>query len=435
MLRLNRLWWSTILVWHLSALRLNTLFRTIAPIFWHRHRSLAETGILRRSGRETLRRLRLNLLTRRNRIRVLPHARLGDVCVGYKLGSGSHRRVRPNRSAERTFTHDGRHRHHWIRIKASARLLCGQARSHHGRSHRAAWLRLKLRQYFAHSRRWRAAKVTLANIAHQILGNRATSDKRRARNRRDRTGNRGMHVVARTPRVLGDVSHVRTINLTPVVRRVAVPRHKRLVPAERYPRIRRADARVHAPAVATKKCHQRRRINRASDVAAGAPCPTAADAYPAPIMRRRKAPRRIIHPRPAPRLHPAPATVAIRCPARHNRGGIPDASVFVVVIPIAVLIQLPCADHPLINATTITVGVAVITTITRRCPSLEAAVARACGVSVEARAVAVDYQTIAAIDDHGRAVDARFGLATAHGGSRWRVRRRGRHHVETGLQE
>ena len=80
LLRLNDLrWWCSILCWRLTPLWLNTFHGSLATIFWHGYGRIAETGILRHKRRWAL---RLNLLTRRNRIRVLPHARLRNIRIG-----------------------------------------------------------------------------------------------------------------------------------------------------------------------------------------------------------------------------------------------------------------------------------------------------------------------------------------------------------------
>ena len=344
-----------------------------------------------------------------------------------------------------SFANDLRHRHHRIGINPAIRRLRRPGGTDHRGPHRTAYLRLKLRQHLPHPSGRRAPQVAFGNVAHQILGNRASADECRTGNRCDRTGNRRMHVIAWTPRLFGDVSHVRTIDLTPVVGCVVVPRHEGLIPSKRHPRIRWANARVHAPAVASEKCDQRGRINRASNVAAGAPRPTIANAHPATVVRRRKAPRCIIHPRPAPRLHPAPAAIAVRCPARRNARWIPNAAILVVDVPTAVLIELAGTHHPWVNAAVVAdvvpVSVAlrsVVAPITRGCPRLKATVAGACRITVkavEASPVTVKHKALAAIDRHRRAVGKHLCLTCAHGERGRGVARSGGDHIKTGLKQ
>ena len=74
------------------------------------------------------------------------------------------------------------------------------------------------------------------------------------------------------------------------------------------------------------------------------PAPALVDLHPAAIMERRKPPRRIVHPGPAPGLHIRPVTVAVRHPVMRDRR-IPDMTVSGRARPIAAGLQILGAGH------------------------------------------------------------------------------------------
>src|SRR6185437_1383910 len=87
-----------------------------------------------------------------------------------------------------------------------------------------------------------------------------------------------------------------------------------------FPRAEREPGREASPAAkpaAADEDDQRGRVHRTHtpDHLPGDPHPAAAIVSPAPIMEGREAPRRVIHPGPAPRLDPGPMTVAVGRPA------------------------------------------------------------------------------------------------------------------------
>ena len=75
------------------------------------------------------------------------------------------------------------------------------------------------------------------------------------------------------------------------------------------------------------------------------PYPTLAHVGPATIVEGRKAPWRIIDPRPSVGLNPCPAAVTIRRPIVGNVRGHPDVSVVRVVAPRAVAIEILVTGH------------------------------------------------------------------------------------------
>src|SRR5579859_1512161 len=79
------------------------------------------------------------------------------------------------------------------------------------------------------------------------------------------------------------------------------------------------------------------------------PTPAAANIDPATIVEGRKAPRRIIHPRPAPRRDPGPVAVAIGRPVNNGNVREPDRAVFRHLAPAAVVVEVFVADHVIGN--------------------------------------------------------------------------------------
>ena len=104
-------------------------------------------------------------------------------------------------------------------------------------------------------------------------------------------------------------------------------------------------AQRHAPVVATDEGHQRRRVHRARAEAAGHPSPARADLRPAAVVRGREAPGRVVHPGPAPGLHPGPAAVAVGRPVGHGDLRVPHGAVGGVLRPFAVGVELLVAGH------------------------------------------------------------------------------------------
>ena len=142
-----------------------------------------------------------------------------------------------------------------------------------------------------------------------------------------------------------DVGNLHDVDVAHVGRRMAVPRYVRFVPAQRHPAHCRAARDRQRQVRAADKRHQRRRINRARHACTGRPRPAAADPHPAAIVIWGEAPRRVVHPRPAPGRHPHPAAITIRCPTHRYRSGKPHVAVLRNALPGAVLIELFVAGH------------------------------------------------------------------------------------------
>ena len=139
----------------------------------------------------------------------------------------------------------------------------------------------------------------------------------RARHHRDGSGllavevGGGRGMGSRAARQSGAVVHA-----VFVAGRVAVGRHIDLTRGQRVPADGGGAARLPSvmltltPPVPTQPTRGGR-IDRAVHVAARHPAPTPAPDDPAPVVERRKAPRRIVHPGPAPMARPGPVAKAV----------------------------------------------------------------------------------------------------------------------------
>src|SRR5580692_5331101 len=92
-----------------------------------------------------------------------------------------------------------------------------------------------------------------------------------------------------------------------------------------------ADAETSTKSEASaKETDERRTIDRHAKSWAGVPAPPVADVSPASVVKWRKAPWRIVHPRPAPRPDITPVAVAVGGPIRCDFRWVPDRTVVAV---------------------------------------------------------------------------------------------------------
>src|SRR5580692_1207654 len=61
---------------------------------------------------------------------------------------------------------------------------------------------------------------------------------------------------------------------------------------------------------------------------------------PAAVVRGDESGRRVVNPRPAPRIHPSPMTISVRCPVARDVRGNPDRTEITIRPPGAVLIEV-----------------------------------------------------------------------------------------------
>ena len=97
-------------------------------------------------------------------------------------------------------------------------------------------------------------------------------------------------------------------------------------------------------AVAADKGDQRRGVHRARWQASRHPGPARANLRPASVVKRRKAPRRVIDPGPAPRGDPAPVAGAVGRPVQRQGARQPDGAIDGVLLPVAVAVELLVAN-------------------------------------------------------------------------------------------
>src|SRR5208337_1835719 len=132
------------------------------------------------------------------------------------------------------------------------------------------------------------------------------------------------------------------VYVMPVAAAAVIPRMERLTPAERKPTVAAAKAKTDSKAA--KKTNEGGTIVRPRIDRARAPAPVAAEIVPATIVVRRKTPRFIANPSPAPRGNVAPVAVAVGSPVRRNVVGNPDVADFGLLLPGTVVIEVAVAD-------------------------------------------------------------------------------------------
>lgn len=145
-----------------------------------------------------------------------------------------------------------------------------------------------------------------------------------------------------------DIPHVGHVHLTCIVAAVPVPRHVRLTRTEREPSLQSAttsNTDTDGKTRSTHKGHQRRRVHRRDGHRARHPAPLGSDACPTAVVERRKTPRLVFNPRPAPGVDPGPAAVTIRHPVGRNTRWVPDGTVLRHIVPTTVRVEITVAGH------------------------------------------------------------------------------------------
>ena len=151
-----------------------------------------------------------------------------------------------------------------------------------------------------------------------------------------------------------DVVHVADVGVvdiyvTQVTAATVVPRVIDFAKTQREP----ADSKTYAKPkfAATQKSHERRPIHRIVADWSRAPTPTTAKIIPASVVERRKPPRLIIHPRPAPGPNVVPISAAIRSPAHGDAVRIPHVTIFWFFPPRTVIVEVGITNHVARNVT------------------------------------------------------------------------------------
>ena len=106
----------------------------------------------------------------------------------------------------------------------------------------------------------------------------------------------------------------------------------------------RADHHAHSHRRAGES-DQRRRKAWTGDPRPGRPDPAVAPQHPAPVVEGRKAPRRLVHPGPAPAYVPDPAALLEGCPTSRHHQRRPHHAELGMVLPAAVAIQVFHTRH------------------------------------------------------------------------------------------
>jgi hypothetical protein len=105
--------------------------------------------------------------------------------------------------------------------------------------------------------------------------------------------------------------------------------------SQREPADSAAKTQSESKAPAAKETNERRAVNWGREDRPRAPAPSATEIIPPAVVEGSK----------APGAHPIPITHAVGRPAHFNVTGIPHVSVFRLVAPIAVVIEVGVAGH------------------------------------------------------------------------------------------
>ena len=119
-----------------------------------------------------------------------------------------------------------------------------------------------------------------------------------------------------------------------------VTRHVDLARREREPADRDTDAHRDAAAGPANPSDQRRPVDGAHVARPRHPAPGAVPHDPAPVVKRRVAPGRIIHPGPAPGGDPCPLSKSVRRPPRHHHIRRPHVTVVGRRLPASVGVEI-----------------------------------------------------------------------------------------------
>ncbi len=257
-------------------------------------------------------------------------APLGGLCRSHRFGANVGGRSRLlKRSARRR---DSRSHHLPVHDRCR-RTVSGRRTS----PKHAASYRLRIRTIMGGSCR----NLFLIH-PHEVPRHRPRIYERIARDRRHRIGPAlihvrdvgGVHIGTRVIDVV-NVSHLRDIH--PRVRYIymihiaaagAVPRHINFAGGEREPGdTRSANADGELKPSPAHESYQSGCVNGPHEHPSRNPEPPAGDKRPAPVVERRKAPRFILYPGPAPGRDPNPVPVAVRGPIYSNAPWSPAGAI------------------------------------------------------------------------------------------------------------
>src|SRR5450432_694236 len=115
-----------------------------------------------------------------------------------------------------------------------------------------------------------------------------------------------------------------------------------------FPGRKREPADVGTEAASTAAAdenHQSGGVDGANGDRSSHPTPAIVDVDPASIMERGIAPGSVIDPRPSPRGDPIPVSIVVGSPVGGDAIGEPDVTVFGVVAPVAVVVEVVVTHH------------------------------------------------------------------------------------------
>jgi hypothetical protein len=139
------------------------------------------------------------------------------------------------------------------------------------------------------------------------------------------------------------VSHVHILN---VARASVIPRNVDFSRSEREPSYRlRSNADPDTESCAADERNQGWGVDRGDRNWTRNPAPAASYESPTAIMKGRKAPRLVFYPGPSPWGNIGPVSVAIGCPITGDAGRLPNISIFWIIAPAAVVVEIFVAGH------------------------------------------------------------------------------------------
>ena len=148
-----------------------------------------------------------------------------------------------------------------------------------------------------------------------------------------------LHVHIRDIDVVIHDHRVGDIDAIEIDRTGVISRHVDLARPEREP----GYSASHRAAANPR--HQGGRIDRTHRHRTRHPAPIPVHISPAPVVKRRKSPGRVVHPGPAPRIHPDPMAVVIGRPSIGSAVGNPYGAVIGRVAPGSILVQVLISDQ------------------------------------------------------------------------------------------
>ena len=143
---------------------------------------------------------------------------------------------------------------------------------------------------------------------------------------------------------------VRNVHALHIARTAVIPRDVNFAGAEREPSYGCcANSDSDAEAGSADEGNQGRGIDWRDCDRTWYPAPAVSGVRPATVVEGGKTPRLVFNPGPSPGRNVGPVAVAIGCPITGDAGRLPDISVFGIIAPAAIVVEILVAGHILRN--------------------------------------------------------------------------------------